>query len=320
MSRYARQTAVPDVGTVGQARLRAASILVIGAGGLGSPVLQYLAGAGVGRITIVDGDVVDETNLHRQPIFRMADVGAPKAVAAAQAVTDLNPEVLVEARTTWLDPETAPQLVAVSDVVLDCADSFAASFTLSDACHRATRPLISAAVLGLEGYAGGFCGGAPSIRAVFPDLPLSAPSCATAGVLGPVVGMLGALQAQMALSVLLGLSPSPLGRLMRIDSRSWRLSGFTFADAPEPETCWPFLAPSQIRADDLVIDLRTEATRPFRPDALQLPYEALSNWLPPENTPRMVLACRTGMRAYAGAELLSRRWGGPIALLGLPTQ
>lgn len=318
MSRYARQIAVPDVGAAGQARIRAASVLVVGAGGLGSPVLQYLAGAGVGRITVVDGDVVEETNLHRQPIFRMADVGAPKAVAAARAVTDLNPEVRVEARASWLDPETAPQLVAGSDVVLDCADSFAASFTLSDACHRAARPLISAAVLGLEGYAGGFCGGAPSVRAVFPDLPLTAPSCATAGVLGPVVGMLGALQAQMALSVLLGHSPSPLGRLMRIDGRTWRLSGFTFADAPEPQTCWPFLAPSQIRADDLVIDLRTEVPTPFRPDALQLPYEALADWLPPEHAGRVVLACRTGLRAFAGARLLSRSWRGPLALVGLP--
>lgn len=318
MNRYARQIAVPGVSAAGQARVRAASVLVVGAGGLGSPVLQYLAGAGVGRITVVDGDVVEETNLHRQPIFRMADIGAPKAVAAARALTDLNPEVLVEARASWLDPETAPQLVAGSDVVLDCADSFAASFTLSDACHRAGRPLISAAVLGLEGYAGGFCGGAPSVRAVFPDLPLTAPSCATAGVLGPVVGMLGALQAQMALSVLLGLSPSPLGRLMRIDGRTWRLSGFTFAAAPEPETCWPFLAPSQIRADDLVIDLRTEVPEPFRPDALRLPYEALADWLPPERAARVVLACRTGLRAFAGAQLLSRSWRGPVALVGLP--
>lgn len=320
MNRYARQIAVPGVSAAGQARVRAASVLVVGAGGLGSPVLQYLAGAGVGRITVVDGDVVEETNLHRQPIFGMSDLGAPKAIAAARAVADLNPEVRVEAQAAWLDPQTAPGLVADADVVLDCADSFAASFTLSDACHRAGRPLISAAVLGLEGYAGGFCGGAPSVRAVFPDLPVAAPSCATAGVLGPVVGIIGALQAQMALSVLLGLAPSPLGRLVRVDARTLHLSSFTFADAPEPETFWPFLALSQIEPDDCVIDLRTEAAVPIRPGALQLPYEALAGWSPPGQAARVVLACRTGLRAFAGAQLLSRSWKGKVALLGLQSR
>lgn len=318
MTRYARQTALPEVGAGGQERLRAAHALVVGAGGLGAPVLTYLAGAGVGRITVVDGDTVEVTNLHRQPIYGMADLGAPKAEAATRALARLNPEVAVAARAEWLDPATAPGLVAGADVVLDCADTFAASLTLSDACMAAGTPLISASVLGLEGYAGGFCGGAPSLRAVFPDLPQAAPTCATAGVLGPVVGMIGALQAQMALAVLLGHAPSPLGRMMRFDARTWRMSGFSFAGAPEPAVAWPFLAPAQIAPGDVVIDLRTEAPAPFRADALHLSPGALAGFTPPKGATRIVLACRTGLRAFAGAEILSCTWRGPIALMSLP--
>ena len=196
MTRYARQIALPEVGPAGQDRLRAARVLVVGAGGLGVPVLHYLAGAGVGSITVVDGDRVEEANLHRQPLYRMDDLGRSKAEAAAQALRALNPDVVTQPQTRWLDPACAPDLVAEADVVLDCADTFAASLTLSDACRDADLPLISGSALGLTGYAGGFCGGAPSLRAVFPDLPQTAASCASAGVLGPVVAMIGAVQAQ----------------------------------------------------------------------------------------------------------------------------
>jgi molybdopterin/thiamine biosynthesis adenylyltransferase len=283
-------------------------------------VLQYLAGAGVGHITVVDGDRVEETNLHRQPIYGMADLGAPKAEAVARALARCNPEVAVEARVAWLDPARAPDLVAGADVVIDCADTFAASLTLSDACLAAKKPLISASVLGLQGHAGGFCGGAPSLRAVFPDLPQAAPTCATAGVMGPVVGMVGALQAQMALAVLLDHAPSPLGRMMTFDARTWRMSGFSFAGAPEPAVAWPFLAPSQIAPGDLVIDLRREAPQPFRADALHMAGEALAGLRPPPGTARVVLACRTGLRAFTGAERLAASWHGPIALMSLPPE
>ena len=318
MTRYARQTVLPEVGAAGQARLAAARVLVVGAGGLGAPALQYLAGAGVGRITVADGDRVEESNLHRQPIYGMEDLGTQKARAAARALVRLNPTVAVEARAEWLDPATAPGLVAGADVVLDCADTFAASLTLSDACLAAGRPLISASALGLQGYAGGFCGGARSLRAVFPELPPTAPTCATAGVMGPVVGTIGALQAQMALAVLLGQTPSPLGRIVTFDARTWRMSGFSFPGAPEPADPWPFLAPAQIAPGDLLIDLRTEAPAPFRPDALHLPGEALSSFRPPPGSARVVLACRTGLRAFAGAERLAVSWQGPIALMSLP--
>lgn len=318
MSRYARQITLPQVGDAGQARLRRAHVLVAGAGALGAPVLQYLAGAGVGAITLIDGDTVAESNLHRQPLYGMKDIGRPKVQAAAKAVAALNPEVTVTALCAWLTPANAPALVEQADVVLDCADTFAVSFTLSDVALAAGKPLASASALGLSGYVGGFCAAAPSLRAVFPDLPRSAATCATAGVLGPVVATMGAVQAQMALAVLLGLTPSPLGRMMVWDAANWRMSGFRFDAAPEPDIPARFIAASQIAPTDLVIDLRSEAPAPFRDTALHLPPETLPELEPPADGARVVLACRTGLRAHHAAIALRHRWDGDIALVALP--
>ncbi|MBY0138209.1 MULTISPECIES: HesA/MoeB/ThiF family protein [Paracoccus] len=320
MNRYARQMVLPEVGAEGQARIEAAHVLVVGAGGLGVPALQYLAGAGVGHITVVDPDVVAETNLHRQPLYLETQIGLPKAIAVRIALTRRNPAVRVQAVLDWLTPANAPALIEAADLVLDCADSYAVSYTLSDCCLDLGRPLISASALGLSGYAGGFCGNdrhgrAPSLRALFPDPPDSAQTCASAGVLGPVVGMLGCLQAQMALSVILGLQPSPLGQLTRLDAG--RLTQFRFDGAPE--AAGPrFIAAGDIRADDLVVDLRPEDEAPQKatPDALRDPGYGPAGPLPAPGQ-RLVLACRSGLRSWRAADALSRRWDGEITLLAL---
>ncbi len=315
MNRYARQMVLPEVGAAGQERIAAAQVLVVGAGGLGVPVLQYLAGAGIGHITLIDADTVEETNLHRQPLYRMKDIGLPKVRAAAQAVTRLNPSVEINVLVDRLTPLNAADLVAAADLVLDCADSYAASYTLSDACFAAGKPLISASALGLAGYVGGFCGGAPSLRALFPDPPDSGQTCATAGVLGPVVGMLGCIQAQMALRLLLGLTPSPLGEFIRFDNG--RFTQFRFDTAPEAPGP-RFVAREEIRDSDLVIDLRpqNEAPRKATPDALRIPGYGPTGPLP-KTGQRVVLACRSGLRSWRAADALSRRWNGEITLLAL---
>ncbi|MBK5928872.1 HesA/MoeB/ThiF family protein [Rhodobaculum claviforme] len=315
MSRYARQMILPDVGPEGQARLGRAHVLVVGAGGLGVPVLQYLAGAGVGRITLVDPDRVEAGNLHRQPLYRMDQIGQPKARAAADVLAALNPEIRVIPQVAWLDPANAPALVGAVDVALDCADTFAASLTLSDACRDTGTPMIAASALALSGYVAGCCGTAPSLRAIFPDLPERGATCATAGVMGPVVGAIGALQAQMALAVLLGLAPSPLGRLVSLDAAGWRMGGFRFDAAPEPARPLPFIARSQTRAGDLLIDLRSEAP-PFSPDARHIPPDGMAALHPPPGR-RVVLACATGLRAHNAGRELQTRWPGDIALLAL---
>lgn len=316
MSRYARQMILPQIGASGQDRLSQAHVLIVGAGGLGVPALQYLVGAGLGRITLIDGDVIEETNLHRQPIYPMHAIGQPKAQVAAQVMVAMNPDVQIEARAEWLDPANAATLVAGADVVLDCADSFAVSLTLSDGCHAAGVPLIAASALAMSGYVAGCCGGAPSLRAIFPDLPKGGGTCATNGVMGPVVGMIGALQAQMAMAVLLDLPDSPLGRLVSFDAATWRMGGFRFDRAPEPEDPLPFIGRAQITDQDLLIDLRTEAA-PFHPDACHVPPEDIAGLSPPDDR-RVVLACRTGLRAHHAGQALRDVWAGRIALLALP--
>ena len=303
MSRYARQIVLPEVGAEGQDQLSQARVLVVGAGGLGAPALMYLAGAGVGRLAVVDPDVVERGNLHRQPLYGEAALGRPKAEAAAARLADLNPEVAVTPVVAALDPAIAPGLVAWADVVLDCADSFAVSYILSDACRDAGLPLISASALGLGGYSGGFCGGAPSLRAVFPDLPDSVATCATAGVLGPVVGMFGLIQAQMALAVLLEMSPSPLGQLVTLGA-GLRWGGFRFDSAAEPADGFAFIDKSGIGPDDFILDLRgaDEAPVPVHPRALRA--DAACPPAPPPGA-RAVLACRSGLRAWRAARALA---------------
>ena len=315
MSRYARQ--VPVIGDAAQARLAAARVLVVGAGGLAAPVLQYLVGAGVGHIRLVDPDRAELSNLHRQTLFRMADLGQPKAEAAAAQLAGLNLECAVEAIVHALDPANVAALCDGVTLVLDCADSFAASYTLSDHCAALGLPLISASVTGTAGYVGGFCGGAPSLRAVFPDLPARAGSCAEVGVLGPMVGLLGSLQAQMALAVLVGIQPSPLGQLITADGL--RLGGFRFDTAPEPDWQPRFIAVSAITPQDFTVDLRAADEAPLiRPDAQRLCATAFGPGGPiPLPGQRAVLCCRSGLRAFAAAERLHAVWDGPITLVAL---
>lgn len=300
MSRYARQIALPEIGAQGQARLAAARVLVIGAGGLGSAVLPLLAGAGVGAVAVVDPDVVDETNLHRQTLFTMADIGQPKARVAAARMIAANPDCAATAHVAQADPACLPALMAGADLVVDAADNVALSYAASDACLAAGVGLISASVLGRRGYVGGFCGPAPSLRAVFPDLPAQMGSCNDDGVMGPAVACLGAMQAQMVLAALIGLAPSPFGQVVTVDLAGWRFGGFRFDGAPEPEAAIPaILSPGQISPADLVVDLRL-------------------NPAPPRPAPgqRVVFTCKTGLRAWRAAQALAAGGHAEVAIVG----
>jgi len=311
---------LPEVGATGQARLASASVVVVGAGGLGCPVLQYLAGAGVGRLVIVDHDRVEETNLHRQPLYTMADIGALKVEAAAAALRRFNPGIAIDTVAERLTPQNATVLVAGADLVVDAADSFAATYVLSDACLVAGKPMISASVIGLTGYVGAFCGGVPSYRAVFPDVAVDGGTCATVGVLGTAVAVLGGLQAHLALHLLLGLEPSALGRVITFDARRLAFGGFGFADSPEPEQFVPFIAPDTVTADDLVVDLRSLEEAPKSPfaGARRLDVDHVTALLAePPSSRRIVLCCRSGQRALAAADRLREGGLDNLALVAL---
>lgn len=320
MNRYIRQTTLPEVGTTGQKRLQTAHILVVGAGGLGCPALQYLVGAGIGKITVVDPDVVSLSNLHRQTLFREEQIGQTKVSAAAQALHALNSNCAISPVATALTPDNASQLIAAVDVVLDCADSFATSYILSDTCLEQKTPLISASALGFAGYVGGFCASAPSLRAVFPDLPQRAATCATAGVMGPVVGTLGALQSQMAITVILGLEPSPLGQLVSVDLRGFRMSNFRFDTAPEPTQKLGFISINAVNSTDFTVDLRSidEAGAPSPDTVLRLTVDDFNTSRPtPKAGQHAILICRSGLRAWQAARILQSYWDGPISLIAI---
>ena len=323
-NRYIRQMILPEFGENGQAKLASAHVLVIGAGGLGCPALQYLVAAGIGRITIVDADTVSRTNLHRQTLYREGDIGRNKAEAARDTLCRLNPDTDIVAVVQRMDAANITKLLEGVDIAMDCADSFAVSYALSDACLEAKTPLSSASALGFSGYTGGFCGNAPSLRALFPDLPDRAANCSTAGVMGPVVGMLGCLQAQMVLSHLLELEPSPLGQCITLDCRSFHVSSFRFDKAPEPDgTVLRFIAPSQIEPDDFVVELRDSMEAPVPATHNAHRYQ-VADFGPdgprPENGQRAVLCCRSGLRSWQAAQRLMPVWNGDIALIAMGDQ
>lgn len=217
LDRYQRHIVLKEVGGQGQARLKAATVAVIGAGGLGSPCLQYLAAAGVGQITLIDDDVVSLSNLQRQTLFTTADIGRPKVEAAAERLQALNPHVVVEPIEARLTAETAAMLLSEHDVVADGCDNFLTRTEVNRAAVKLAIPLVSAAIGPFEGQLGVFAGHLPDqpCYACFAGLPGDVPgtSCADIGVLGAVAGLVGAAQALEVLRLITGFGDSRIGRL-----------------------------------------------------------------------------------------------------------
>lgn len=316
MERYQRQMMLPEIGETGQHKLRNARVLVVGAGGLGATLLPQLVGAGVGYIRLYDDDQVALHNLHRQTLFTMQDIDQPKASSAQQALQQRNPEVQIDAMQQPLSVSNMQTALAGCDLVIDAADNFAVTYQLSDACWPAGIPLISASVLARQGYVGGFCGTAPSYRALFPTLPRSAANCNTAGVMGPAVATLGAMQAQMALSVLLDLQPSPLGCVVNCDFVNWHFRQFRFDGAEEPANSVPFIDRTLLRGDDCIVELRSheEAPTSVAQQVQRILPPAIATWQPPQDR-RIVLVCASGIRAAQAATELAQRGCDRLAIL-----
>lgn len=224
--RYSRHILLEEIGIEGQAKVLGAHVLVVGAGGLGSPVLLYLATAGVGRITVVDDDVVELTNLQRQIAHATARVGQPKVDSAAQAVAALNAEVRVRALRERVDAARLAELVAEADVVVDCSDNFKTRHAVNAACVAARRPLVSGAAIGFDGQVSVYDARvytSPCYACLFPpEVTVEEVQCATMGVFAPLVGIVGSVQAAEALKLLVGIGDSLAGRLQMLDARDMR--------------------------------------------------------------------------------------------------
>jgi molybdopterin/thiamine biosynthesis adenylyltransferase/rhodanese-related sulfurtransferase len=240
LRRYARHLVLPQIGAEGQERLRTASALVIGLGGLGSPAALYLAAAGVGRLGLLDDDVVAEHNLQRQVIHDTSRIGEPKVASAGARIEALNPNVRVETWQTRLTPANARGIIADYDVVLDCTDSFATRYLVSDACVLERRPNVHASVHRFEGQLSVFpSDGRPCYRCVHPEPPPpgSVPDCAEGGVLGVLPGILGTLQATEALKLFLLVGSSMAGRLLVVDALGLRFHEMTLEADPGCAWC-----------------------------------------------------------------------------------
>ena len=239
--RYSRHILLNEVGVEGQEQLLASHALVIGAGGLGSPVALYLGSAGVGRITIVDHDVVDETNLQRQIAHNVSRVGSPKAESAREAIAAINPDVVVNAVTSRADAPLLDQLVAEADVVLDCTDNFATRHAINRACVAHLKPLVSGAAIRMDGQLSVFdprLPGNPCYACVFPENSgVEETRCATMGVFAPLVGIVGTLQAAEALKLLVGLGSRLTGRLLMIDGRDMAFNEISLPQNPACAVC-----------------------------------------------------------------------------------
>jgi molybdopterin/thiamine biosynthesis adenylyltransferase/rhodanese-related sulfurtransferase len=246
LERYSRHLRLPQVGVDGQKKLEHARVLLVGAGGLGSPAAFYLAAAGVGFLRLVDDDVVDRSNLQRQILHTDAGIGTAKVASATQRLTALNPRVRIDAVQARVTADNVEALIADVDVVIDGADNFPTRYLLSDACVQMAKPLVYGAVHRFEGQvsvfdAGRQRGAAPCYRCLFPEPPSAedAPNCAEAGVLGVLPGIIGLLQATEALKLLLGVGRSLSGRLLQFDALQMRFHEIRLSPDPDCAVCAP---------------------------------------------------------------------------------
>lgn len=352
VSRYSRHLLMPTIGEGGQRRLLAARVAVVGAGGLGSPSLLYLAAAGVGRITVIDDDVVDVTNLQRQVIHATGDVGRPKVDSALERVRALNPQVEIVGVTEHLDPDNARELLTGHDLVLDGSDNFDTRYSVGDACADLGIPLVWAAVYRTEAHLTLFWSAAPEglpatgLRDLFPEPPApgTVPACGDAGVVGPLVGQVGAMMATEAIKLITGSGRPLLGRVLFIDvlaatqreiplaprggtGQRRRPARRVVPAAAAPEQTTPLITAADL-ADRLaageapfVLDVREarELADGIVPGAVHIPVATLTSdpgssaGIPTDRD--VVLVCRAGPRAQLAATALRARGHGRLFVL-----
>lgn len=240
IQRYSRHLIMPEVGLDGQLKLKAARVLLVGAGGLGSPTAMYLAAAGVGTIGIVDADVVDLTNLHRQVIHGTRDIGRDKTVSASESISDINPHVRVVRHETLLTSQNALEIIRDYDIVIDGTDNFPTRYLVNDACVMLDKPNVYGSIYRFDGQATVLAhDGGPCYRCLFPEPPPpgTVPSCAEGGVLGILPGIIGLVQATEAVKIILGKGDSLVGRLMLYDALAMSFQEIKIKRDPKCPVC-----------------------------------------------------------------------------------
>jgi sulfur-carrier protein adenylyltransferase/sulfurtransferase len=334
LRRYSRHLLIPEVGLEGQRKLSAARVLCVGAGGLGSPILAYLVAAGIGRIGIVDDDVVDVTNLQRQILYATQDVGKQKAAVAAERLHGLNPQVAIDAIPVRLNASNARDLIRLYDVVVDGTDTFGSRYVINDACVLEKKLDVYGSIFRFDGQISVFgASGGPCYRCLFPEPPPpdTVPTCAEGGVLGVLAGIVGTWQASETLKLILGIGTPLVGRLLLVDALDARLREVRIARDPGCPLCGdhPTItavaellderpAPrvpeidaaeleARLAAGNILLDVREphEAVLGTMEGALAIPASALEARLHELDTAKTyVVACRVGARSLWAIERL----------------
>jgi molybdopterin/thiamine biosynthesis adenylyltransferase/rhodanese-related sulfurtransferase len=342
LAHYSRHLSLREVGAEGQARLKEASVLLVGLGGLGSPLAMYLAAAGVGRIGIVEFDAVDASNLQRQVLYGSSQVGQAKLACGAARLRDLNPHITIDEHACALTRDNAREIVSRYDVVADGADNFATRYLVNDACVLEGKPLVSASILGFEGQLAVYNhGGGPCYRCLFPVPPPAGvvPSCAEGGVLGILPGVMGTLQATEVIKLVLCLGEIACGRLLHYDALALAFSSFNVQKDPQCAICGndpaitelvdydafcggaaadslvPQLSPAEAAemldgADVVLIDVRDlhERLADSLPRSEHVPLnELIASGVPFAASSHLVVFCATGSRSLLAAESLIQR-------------
>jgi len=317
MSRYIRQTCLAEFGLEGQKRLKDASVVVVGAGGMGCPVLQYLAAAGLGTIGIVDGDTVEESNLQRQVLFGTSTLGKNKAVAAAAFINNLNPQVFAEVYSYRLTSDNASSILSKHDFVIDCTDNFETRYLIDDCCEALKKPWIYGAIHRYEAQVAIFnYHGSPTYRQLFPEQSIEKiPDCADNGVLGVLPGLTGMLQATECIKLITGIGEPLVGQLLVFNVLKMQFVTFSFA-AKKPKTssnsqCLVHLLSASEYKDNveryLLIDVRELNEVPDFPMAKRIPLSELQLRIDELTTDKKIaFVCRSGNRSQQAAAMLAK--------------
>ena len=341
--RYTRHIQLPQLGTEGQVCLKQSHALIVGCGGLGSPVALYLAAAGVGHITLVDGDTVDVTNLQRQILFGTDQVGTKKAESGKKRLQDLNPEIKVSTVSEDLTPDNAEGLITSADLVIDCTDNFTVRYLINDLCVKNKTPWLFAAIHQFKGQCALFSPGNGCFRCLFPEVSTEVEDCNTAGVLGVLPGILGTFQATEAIKYLAGLSTPLKNNLMLVDALDLNFQKINIIKNEECPACGEdkvcgenkktdnFLSqsspactagntdnagisPEQFEAlknqgDCLIIDVRSDTERTaFNIGGEHIPLDSLESSSQQISPDKEILCyCQTGIRSAKAAKLLAEK-------------